>query len=87
MIANIYEKSNCDSTLKYAKIFQVANDSFFSKKTNDQMQYMSDEYNFRQVELQAATENEANHQKQNLQFALIALGIIVFIILYLHENS
>ena len=83
MIANIYEKSNCDSTLKYAKIFQVANDSFFSKKTNDQMQYMSDEYNFRQVELQAATENEANHQKQNLQFALIALGIIVFIILYL----
>ncbi len=83
MIANIYEKSNCDSTLKYAKIFQVANDSFFSKKTNDQMQYMSDEYDFRQVELQAAMENEANHQKQNLQFALIALGIIVFIILYL----
>jgi len=83
MIANIYEKSNCDSTLKYANIFQVANDSLFSKKANNQMQSMSEEYDLRQIELEAAKKNEANHQKQNIQFALIALGIIVFIALYL----
>jgi len=83
MISNIYEKSNCDSTLKYAKIFQVANDSFFSKKANEQVELMSTEYNLRQIELAAAVEKEAEHQKQNTQFALIALGIIIFITLYL----
>ena len=83
MIASIYEKSNCDSTLKYAKIFQVANDSMFSKKANEQVELMSAEYDLRQMELEAAKEKEAEDQKQNIQFALIALGIIVFITLYL----
>jgi len=83
MIANYYSKSNCDSTLKYATIFQVATDSFYSKKVNFQMQAISDEYELKQMELAAVKENEAIHQKQNIQFALIALGIFVFITLYL----
>ena len=83
MIATIYEKSNCDSTLKYAQIFQGANDSLFSKKANEQVQSMSDEYDLREMELAAEQEKEAHHHKQNIQFALIALGIIVFIGLYL----
>ena len=83
MIATIYEKSNCDSTLKYAKIFQAANDSMFSKKANDQVQSISNEYDLRQKELVAEEKKEANNQKQNIQFALIALGIIVFVTLYL----
>ena len=83
MIATIYEKSNCDSTLKYAKIFQAANDSMYSKKTNDQVQSISNEYDLRQKELVAEEKKEANNQKQNIQFALIALGIIVFVTLYL----
>ena len=83
MIATIYEKSNCDSTLKYAKIFQAANDSMFSKKANDQVQSISNEYDLRQKELVAEEKKKANNQKQNIQFALIALGIIVFVTLYL----
>ncbi len=51
MIANLYEKSNCDSTLKYATIFQVANDSFYSKKANIQIQTISEEYDLKQLEL------------------------------------
>jgi len=83
MIAEIYEKSNCDSTLKYAKIFQVANDSFFSKMANEQMQDLTESANIRSMELATEKEKEEIHQKQNIQFALIALGIIVFITLYL----
>lgn len=83
MIANIYEKSNCDSTLKYANIFQVANDSFFSKKANEQVEIMSAEYDLRQMELAASNEKEAENKKLNIQFALIALGIIIFLTLYL----
>jgi tetratricopeptide (TPR) repeat protein len=83
MIATIYEKSNCDSTLKYAKIFQAANDSMFSKKANDQVQSISNEYDLRQMEIVAEKKKEAHNQKQNIQFALIALGIIVFVTLYL----
>ena len=83
MIATIYEKSNCDSTLKYAKIFQAANDSMFSKKANDEVQSISNEHDLRQMEIVAEKKKEAHNQKQNIQFALIALGIIVFITLYL----
>ena len=83
MIATIYEKSNCDSTLKYVKIFQAANDSMFSKKANDQVQSISNEHDLRQMEIVAEKKKEAHNQKQNIQFALIALGIIVFITLYL----
>ena len=83
MIATIYEKSNCDSTLKYAKIFQAANDSMFSKKANDQVQSISNEHDLRQMEIVAEKKKEAHNQKQNIQFALIALGIIVFVTLYL----
>jgi tetratricopeptide (TPR) repeat protein len=83
MIASIYENSSCDSTLKYAKIFQFANDSFFSKKANEQVEIMSAQYDLRQMELAAAKEKEAEDQKQNIQFALIALGIIILITLYL----
>lgn len=83
MIAEIYEKSNCDSTLKYAKIFQVANDSFFSKMANEQMQDLTESANIRTMELATEKEKDEIQQKQNIQFALIALGIIVFITLYL----
>ena len=83
MIAEIYEKSNCDSTLKYAKIFQVANDSLFSKMSNEQMQDLTESANIRTMELATEKEKDEIHQKQNIQFALIALGIIVFITLYL----
>jgi NADH:ubiquinone oxidoreductase subunit 6 (subunit J) len=55
----------------------------FSKKTNDQVQSISNEYDLRQIELVAEEKKEANNQKQNIQFALIALGIIVFVTLYL----
>lgn len=82
-LANIYEKSNCDSTLKYATIFKMANDSLYSRRTNQQIQLMTFEEDLRQQELASEKIKVEEERKQNIQYALIALGIITFIILYL----
>ena len=83
MIAELYEKTNCDSTLKYAGIYKVANDSVFSNKTNQQIQLMTFDEDLRQQELAAEKIKANDEPRQNIQFALIAFGIIIFIILFL----
>ena len=83
MLAELYEKSNCDSTLKYAGIYKVANDSVFSNKINQQIQVMTFDETLRQQELAAEKMKTNDERKQNIQFALIAFGIISFIIIFL----
>jgi hypothetical protein len=83
MIADIYKKSNCDSTLKYLEIYQNANDSLFSKKNNEQMQSMTFDDNMHQIELARGKKEQEEEQKHQIQFALIAIGIVVLLFLYL----
>ena len=51
MLADIYQKSNCDSTLKFAGIYKIANDSVSSNKINQQIQLMTFDETMRQQEL------------------------------------
>ena len=83
MLADLYEKNNCDSTLKYASIYKIANDSVFSNKVNQQIQVMTFDETLRQQELSAEKFKTEEQRKRNIQYALIALGIIVLITLYL----
>jgi len=83
LITDIYEKTNCDSTLKYAKVLKTANDSLTSSKTNQQILLMTFEEDLRQQEAAAEKLKEEQQRKQNIQYALLALGIITFIILFL----
>ena len=83
LLADIYEKTNCDSTLKYAKVVKTANDSLTSSKTNQQILLMTFEEDLRQQEVAAEKLKEEEQRKQNIQYALIALGIIVLLTLYL----
>ncbi|MEO6253482.1 MAG: tetratricopeptide repeat protein [Ferruginibacter sp.] len=83
MLAELYEKSNCDSTLKYANIYKIANDSVASNKINQQIQVMTFDETLRQQELAAEKMKTNDERKQNIQFALIAFGIISFIIIFL----
>ncbi len=83
MLADIYEKNNCDSTLKYANIYKIANDSVFSNKINQQIQVMTFDETLRQQELTSEKIKANDERKQNIQFALIAFGIISFIIIFL----
>jgi tetratricopeptide (TPR) repeat protein len=83
LLTDIYEKTNCDSTLKYAKVLKTANDSLTSSKVNQQIQLMTFEEDLRQQELAAEKIKENEEREQNIQFALIAFGIITFIIIFL----
>lgn len=83
MLTDIYEKINCDSTLKYAKVLKTANDSLTSSKVNQQIQLMTFEEDLRQQEVKAEQLKSEDDRKQNIQYALIALGIIVLLTFYL----
>ena len=83
MLADIYEKNNCDSTLKYATIYKIANNSVFSNKINQQIQVMTFDEDLRQQELTIEKTKAEKQHTQNIQFALIGLGIISFIIIFL----
>lgn len=83
LLVDIYEKTNCDSTLKYAKVLKTANDSLTSSKTNQQILLMTFEEDLRQQEAAAEKVKEEEQRKQNIQYALLALGILSFIILFL----
>jgi tetratricopeptide (TPR) repeat protein len=76
LLAEIYETTNSDSALKYTKLYHVANDSINSNKANQQLQQLAFAEDLRKQE----TEDQ---RKQNIQYALIAIGIIVLLSLYL----
>lgn len=83
LLSDIYEKTNCDSTMKYAKVFKIANDSLNSTKTNQQIQLMTFDEDLRQREVAAEKLKAEDERNQNIQYVLIALGIIVLLTLYL----
>ena len=83
LLSTMYENNNCDSTLKYAKIFKTANDSLFNNKTNQQIQLMSFDEDLRQQQLVQEKIKAEEQRHQNIQFALIAFGIISFIVIFL----
>ncbi len=72
----IYFKTNSDSALKYYRIYETVKDSIDKMSDVQQQQLLSIK---KEIEL-GKTEEERN---QNIQFALIAFGIVSFIILYL----
>ena len=83
MLAELYEKISCDSTLKYANIYKIANDSVFSNKINQQIQVMTFDEGLRQQELTVEKNRDEEQRKQNIQYSLLAFGIITFIALFL----
>ena len=83
LLTDIYEKINCDSTLKYAKVYKIAADSLNSSKANQQIQLMTFEEDLRQQEVAAEKIKAEQQRKQNIQYALLAFGIITFVILFL----
>ncbi len=83
LLLDIYENSNSDSAIKYFKIYKAANDSLFSTKTIQQEQLLTIEEEQRQQELAAEKIKTEQQRKQNIQYSLIGLGIISFVILFL----
>ncbi len=83
LLLDIYENSNSDSAIKYFKIYRAANDSIFNTKAIQQSQLITFEEDIRQSELAIELKNKETERKNNMQYILIAVGIVSFIIFYL----
>lgn len=72
-----------DSAYYYAKMKDALNDSVFNQNNINKIQAMEFNEQLRSMEESAKKAEEALQRKQNIQYALIALGIIIFITLFL----
>ncbi len=72
-----------DSAYYYARLEFAFRDSVFSKEKTNKIQSLAFSEQFRISEEDAKNKQEAGRRKENIQYALIALGIITFIIFFL----
>jgi len=72
-----------DSTIYYAQLQIDYKDSVSNQKKQSEFQNLTFGQQLREIDDQAKTQEARKQRKQNLQYALIALGIISFIILFL----
>jgi hypothetical protein len=83
LLLDIYRGNNVDSAFKYSELYRITNDSLFNAKAIQQTQLMTFEDELRQQKSAAEKIIAEEQRKQNIQYALIALGIIIFIITFL----
>jgi tetratricopeptide (TPR) repeat protein len=72
-----------DSAYNYAKMKDALNDSIFDQNNINKIQAMEFNEQLRTIEDNAKAAEEALQRKQNIQYALIALGIIIFVTFFL----
>jgi len=72
-----------DSAYYYAKKEIELNQVIFNQNNTNKIQALAFNEEIRTIEEEASKEEEEEQRKQNLQYALIALGIIVLLSLYL----
>jgi len=76
-------KHQPDSAYYYSQLESAMKDSVFSRSNINKMQSLAFSEKLRMIEEEGKKAAEQQQRKQNLQYALIALGIIIFVILYL----
>jgi tetratricopeptide (TPR) repeat protein len=74
---------NIDSAFKYQSIATRAKDSLFSQEKSKQIQNLTLTETLRQKEIEAEKQRAAEEHKHNLQYAAIAVAIIIFTGLFL----
>ncbi len=83
LLTDLYRTTNVDSAFKYSEMYKVANDSLYNFKAIQQTQLMTFEEDARQQELAVVKAQDDEQRHENIQYALIALGIVIFILLFL----
>jgi tetratricopeptide (TPR) repeat protein len=82
LLMNIYRNKDNNLAMKYAEMYIIANDSINDLRRIQQSQLLTFEEEMRQQDLAAKKSEEEQQRKQNIQYALIALGIVTFLILF-----
>lgn len=83
MLSDYYGNISCDSTLKYAELYRVSNDSLYNIKAVQQIQLLTFEEQMRQQELAQQKIFAEEQRKHNIQYALIAIVLVTMLVLYL----
>jgi hypothetical protein len=83
LLAALYEGSNDKDALRYSKVSQAATDSLYSRERTNEIQNMFLNETQRETEVAEREKQADEERKQNIQYAAIAFGIIIFIILFL----
>jgi tetratricopeptide (TPR) repeat protein len=84
LLTKLYTENNkIDSAFKYQRLMIETKDSVFSNEKINRLQTLEFNEQLRQQEIEASRIAAAEERKQNIQYALIALGLVIFIILFL----
>ncbi|MFZ9661577.1 MAG: tetratricopeptide repeat protein, partial [Chitinophagaceae bacterium] len=83
-LADIYKQSGkLDSTVKYISLAMAAKDSLFNREKLNKLKAIDFEEISRQQEIAQADEAALYERKQNIQYAIIAISILCFLVLLL----
>ena len=81
-LADFYkDQGHADSAFVYLEATMFAKDQYFSQEKIKQMQNLSFDESMRQQEIATAKAIAEKERKNNIQYAIIAIGLICFIIL------
>ena len=83
LLSKFYQNKDDKEALRYLQVSLAAKDSLYSNEHSTQIQNMLTSESERENENAERERKENEQRKQNIQFALIAFGIISFIILFL----
>jgi len=83
-LAQVYKvNQNTDSTLKYMEVSSGLKDSIYSQEKIIQVQNLAFTEQQRQAEVSERKTKEDKERRHNLQFAILGIGVISFVILLL----
>lgn len=83
ILLEIYKNNNSDSAIKYSEIYRMANDSINNSRVIQQTQLMTFVDEQSEKELIANRVKAEENRKSTIQYALIGLGIVVVLVIYL----
>lgn len=83
LLSRLYQNKDDKEALHFLRVSQEANDSLFNRQKMMQLQNMFFTEKEREKELADKEKKEAEQRKLNIEYALIAVGIVTFIILFL----
>ena len=83
LLSELNEGVDNTESLYYHKLALAAQDSLFSQEKNHQVEALRFSEALRQQEVEAARKQAEFERKNNLQYAGIAFGFIVFVIVFL----
>jgi len=81
---DLFDKlNNTDSAYYYSKVESGLRELIFNQNNQNTIQALAFKEQLRSIEDEAKKTEEAQQRKENIQYALIAIGIIVLLTLYL----